>query len=130
MEKSPFSHSEETFLRKRRNFQEEQSRKAAASRHKWNPLRFVFGSKSQEAFMEEEAALDNELFVEFKEWERRAQPVFQHLRDRRDGKEKEGERRMGVAALGGGMLGAYGAGQLMGLDQMGYTSKMMDFAMG
>ncbi len=65
--------------------------------------------------------LKKEMNAEFGEWQKRLKVVLEDLKKRRDDPEGEGkEVRPLLLALGGGMAGSYGAGQVAALVHSGY----------
>ena len=65
--------------------------------------------------------LKKEMNAEFKEWHKMLEVVLENLKKKRDDPNSEGkEIRPLLLALGGGMAGSYGAGQVADLVHSGY----------
>src|SRR3989338_8457049 len=114
----------ESFNVQRQLHQERWQKKELEYLKKMNgPFGFIYGNRyrAAESFAHSEALEENGL--EFREWERNAQPVFEHMKARRDDPEGEGKKyRILILILGGGMLGPYSAGQVRGLNEVGFTA--------
>lgn len=80
--------------------------------------------------LQENGELKKEMNAEYKKWHEMLEVVLENLKKKRDDPNGEGkEIRPLLLALGGGMKGAYGAGQVAALVHSGYM-KTFDQAVG
>ena len=77
--------------------------------------------------IQENGELKKEMNAEFKEWHKMLEAVLENLKKKRDDPNGEGkEVRPLLLALGGGMAGGYGAGQVAALVHAGYMKTFKD----
>ena len=85
----------------------------------------------QEMAERENKDFDRRLDKERREWDEKLAPVIESLKLKRDDPENEGKKRkVLIFALGGGLRGPYGAGQVIALNEMGITADKVDVLVG
>ncbi|MFZ2522997.1 MAG: hypothetical protein WAW92_01275 [Minisyncoccia bacterium] len=85
----------------------------------------------QEQAERENADLNRRMDLERREWDEALKPVIEAFKGRRDSVEMEGKpKRLLIYALGGGLRGPYGAGQVIALNEMGITADKVDVLVG
>lgn len=78
-----------------------------------------------------QADLERRNHPEYQEWQKMLQVVLEHFKAKRDDPEGEGKNyRILIFALGGGMRGPYGAGDVAGLNEVGLTADKADILAG
>lgn len=81
--------------------------------------------------LQENGELKKEMNAEYKEWHKMLEVVLENLKKKRDDPSGEGkEIRPLLLALGGGMAGSYGMGQLSALAHAGYMKDTFKQAIG
>jgi len=88
-----------------------------------------------EYVMQEQAERENRdrermLEEERKEWDKMLAPVIKILKQKRDNSAENKKQKVIIYAMGGGMRGPYGAGQVLALDEMGLTADKIDVLIG
>ena len=91
---------------------------------------------TKEYVIQEQAERENTEFnrrydLELKGWQEDLKPVVDAFKAKRDDPEGEGKKhKILILSLGGGMRGPYGAGQVVGLNEMGLTADKADVLYG
>lgn len=85
----------------------------------------------QEQAERENAEFNRQYDIELKRWQESLKPVVAAFKAKRDYPEGEGKKhRILILSLGGGMRGPYGAGQVIGLNEMELTAEKVDILYG
>jgi predicted patatin/cPLA2 family phospholipase len=87
---------------------------------------YVMQEQAERENLDRDRLLDQERH----EWDEMLKPVIQILKEKRDNSVESKKHKVIVYALGGGLRGPYGAGQVLAFDEMGLTADKVDVLVG